>query len=119
MSRHFAGATVPTTGEAARPAPPRTPDDRYLVVRGRLWRSSNPALDPARRAELVSDLMAARRAVRDAKGEADRLAEARHRVDAAKHALGERGPPWWNDGTPDYDRRLVRNTPYAAWYDAL
>jgi hypothetical protein len=20
---------------------------------------------------------------------------------------------------PDYNRRLVRNTPYAAWYDAL
>jgi len=40
-------------------------------------------------------------------------------VDAAKHALGERGPVWWTDGAPDFNRRLVANTPYAAWYAAL
>jgi hypothetical protein len=33
------------------------------VVRGRLWRTSNPALDLAERKQLVRDLMAARRAV--------------------------------------------------------
>ena len=43
---------------------PQTPDGRYFVVRGRLWRTSNPALDPAERERLVHDLMAARRAVR-------------------------------------------------------
>jgi hypothetical protein len=37
-------------------------------------------------------------------------------VDVAKHALGERGPAWWTDGAPDYNRRLVKNTPYATWY---
>jgi hypothetical protein len=37
-------------------------------------------------------------------------------VDAAKHALGERGAVWWTDGAPDYNRHLVKNTPYAAWF---
>ena len=36
---------------------PTTPDGRYFVVRGRLWRTSNPSLDPARRQELVDELM--------------------------------------------------------------
>jgi hypothetical protein len=69
---------------------PRTPDGRYFVVRGRLWRASNPALDPAEREQLVRDLMAARRAVRGSKGDPVALATARDRVDAAKRALGER-----------------------------
>ena len=60
--------------------------------------------------------MAARRAVRDAKGEDAAVAAARARVDAAKRALGERGPVWWEDGAPDYNRRMVANTPYAPWY---
>ncbi len=38
---------------------PVTPDGRYFVIRGRLWRMSNPQLDPARREELVVQLMAA------------------------------------------------------------
>ena len=98
---------------------PRTPDGRYFVVRGRLWRLSNPALDAHRRHELVRELMAARRAVRDA-GEDGRLrVEARARVDAAKRTLGDRGLPWWNDGAPDYNRKLVKNTPYAAWFSEI
>ncbi len=40
----------------------------------------------------------------------------RKAVDRAKTALGERGRVWWNDGTPDYNRKNVRNTPYASWY---
>jgi hypothetical protein len=39
-------------------------------------------------------------------------------VQAAKEGLGERGPVWWDDGAPDYNRRMARNTPYAAWYAA-
>ncbi|BCH62424.1 hypothetical protein RvVAR0630_pl05660 (plasmid) [Agrobacterium vitis] len=50
---------------------PDTPDGRYFVVSGRLWRKSNPALDEATRNRLVKDLMSARRAVRDAKGDPD------------------------------------------------
>jgi len=98
---------------------PHTPDGRYFVVRGRLWRLSNPGLDPQKREMLVHELMAARRAVRSARGNAEALAEARAQVDAAKLALGERGPMWWTDGAPDYNRRLVKRTPYAEWYSSL
>jgi hypothetical protein len=31
-----------------------------------------------------------------------------------KVALGERGPVSSEDGEPDFNRRLVRNTPYSA-----
>ena len=101
--------------------PPVTPDGRYFVVRGRLWRCSNPALAADERERLVKELMAARHA----KGVAMRADDAagreaaRRRVDAAKIALGERGPVWWNDGAPDYNRRMARNTPYAAWFNTM
>lgn len=100
---------------------PATPDGRYFVVRGRLWRLSNPALPADERQRLVDDLMAARRQVGIAKKAGDIAAEraARAAVDAAKHGLGERGPVWWTDGAPDYNRRLVKNTPYADWYAKL
>ncbi len=98
------------------PPHPVTPDGRYFVVRGRLWRCSNPALDPDERAALTRELMAARRAKRGADPAAREAA--RQRVDAAKHALGERGAPWWADGAPDYNRHMARNTPYASWYAA-
>lgn len=98
---------------------PVTPDGRYFVVRGRLWRMANPALGEARHMELVAELMAARRAVGVALRSADAEAQtaARARVDAAKHALGERGAPWWEDGAPDLNRHMARNTLYAEWYD--
>ena len=98
---------------------PHTPDGRYFVVRGRLWRLSNPGLDPKVRDAHVRELMAARRAIRDAKDDAEALAKARAQVDAAKCKLGERGPVWWTDGAPDYNRRLVRYTPYAEWFRSL
>jgi hypothetical protein len=44
-----------------------TPDGRYFVVRGRLWRMANPNIGEAERAHLVENLMMARRAVREAK----------------------------------------------------
>ncbi len=100
---------------------PTTPDGRYFVVRGRLWRCSNPALDPAERQRLVVELMAARAEVGRALKAADEPAEkaACARVHAAKLALGERGPVWWDDGAPDYNRHLVKNTPYAEWLGAV
>lgn len=99
-------------------APPVTPDGRYLVVRGRLWRRSNPSLAPDVRERLVAELMDARRAVKGASraGDEAALRAARARVHAAKVSLGERGPVWWDDGAPDMNRRLVANTPYADWY---
>ena len=75
---------------------PVTPDGRYFVVRGRLWRLANPNLSPEARSALVSELMTARRAVRSAKLAGDQAAEAagHHAVDVAKRKLGERGPVW-------------------------
>ena len=77
--------------------PERTPDGRYIVVNGRRWRASDPGLSEARRAELVKNLMAARRAVGVAvrAGDVDGERAARDRVHQAKVALGERGEPWW------------------------
>jgi hypothetical protein len=103
------------------PAHPVTPDGRYFVVRGRLWRCSDPSLDPETRARLTRELMHARaaagRALRAHDPQAER--QARRAVDAAKVALGERGRVWWRDGAPDYNRRMARNTPYRAWFEAL
>ena len=100
---------------------PVTPDGRYFVVRGRLWRMSNPGLPEDRRQDLVRGLMAARRAVRVALKGSDPavLAAARAEVDTAKNALGERGPVWWTDGAPDLNRKKVAATPYSGWYADL
>ena len=100
---------------------PRTPDGRYFVVKGQLWRCSDPALSEEERERLVHALMEARRAVRAAKssGDAEQLRSARANVDAAKVTLGERGPVWWTDGSPDYNRRKAIKTPYADWYRSL
>jgi hypothetical protein len=95
---------------------PHTPDGRYFVVRGRLWRLSNPDLEPEERERLVHELMSARRAVRSVKDDPEALTRVRARVDAAKRALGERGPVWWSDGAPDYNQKPVSDTPYAEWF---
>lgn len=97
---------------------PVTPDGRYFVVRGRLWRCSDPALPPERREALVRDLMGARRRVGAAKRAGDAEAERTARADVhqAKLALGERGPAWWDDGAPDWNRRIAPGSPYAAWW---
>jgi len=101
--------------------PITTPDGRYIVVRGRLWRAANPNLSEEFRSDLVSALMDARRKVKAANRAHDhqRLANARHAVNAAKIGLGERGPAWWTDGARDFNRHLVKNTPYAAWYSGI
>ena len=62
-----------------------TPDRRYFVVRGRLWRLSNPFLDPDAHERLVRDLMNARRAIAQSTTRQERIS-ARLRVDAAKRA---------------------------------
>lgn len=93
-----------------------TPEGRYLIVRGRLWRASNPHLSADQKESLVSQLMDARRQVKTALAAAI-LAAARQAVHSAKIALGERGPVWWTDCTQDFNRCLVKNSPYAAWYE--
>lgn len=97
---------------------PTTPDGRYFVVRGRLWRKANPDLPQDKRDALVRQLMDARRALRGRRSESERRA-AREQVEQAKRALGERGPVWWTDGAPDFNRRMARNTPYRDWFAAL
>lgn len=109
------------SGDVPADVNPTTPDGRYFVVRGRLWRCSNPALPEDARQTLVKELMSARREVGVAlrADDAAALKTARARVHAAKVALGERGPVWWSDGAPDYNRRMARTTPYADWYAAI
>ncbi|QWZ07299.1 hypothetical protein KRR39_17785 [Nocardioides panacis] len=82
--------------------PERTADGRYLVIGGRRWRASDPAVPEQRRAELTRVLMAWRREVRRTKGTEDEPA-ARAGVQASKVALGERGTPWWEQS--DDERR--------------
>ncbi|MES3100536.1 hypothetical protein [Sphingomonas faeni] len=81
----------------------------------------NPHLTAEARETLVTQLMDARRAVAAARRSNDANAEdvAHEAVGMAKVALGERGPVWWEDGSPDYNRRMAPNTPYAEWYAAL
>ena len=96
-----------------------TPDGRYLIARGRLWRATNPSLPPATRDAFVQQLMQARRNVKEAmrRNDPESLRQARDAVQSAKVSLGERGAVWWTDGAKDYNRHLVKNSPYAAWYE--
>jgi hypothetical protein len=116
--------------ERARRAPrvssidrfPVTPDERYFVAQGKLWRRADPTLPEEKRKGLVKELMAARRAVAAAKKRGADVKEekaAHAAVDAAKRALGERGPVWWTDGAADFNRQMAKNTPYAEWFAAL
>lgn len=119
-SRIAMGDAAIGASKARRPPPLLTPDGRYLVVRGRLWRASDPSLAPAERGSLVAALMTARRAIGIARRAGDRKAEdaAHHAVDEAKVALGERGPIWGDDGAPDLNRRMARDTHHAGWFAA-
>lgn len=78
--------------------PERTPDGHHVIIDGRRWRATDPSIPEARRKALVGELMSARSAVGHAKRRGDAQAEraARDRVHAAKVALGERGPAWWD-----------------------
>lgn len=78
--------------------PERTPDGRYIVVRGRRWRATDPTIPDDVRSALQQHLGKARAEVGAGRrtGDDDRVAAARARVSAAKHGLGERGTPWWD-----------------------
>jgi hypothetical protein len=94
-------------------------NDSNSISRRRLWRSTNPAIPEAERQRLVGQLMGARRAVKNARSGQGDMQLARAEVDAAKVALGERGPAWWEDSAPDFNRNLAKNTPYMEWADGL
>lgn len=82
-----------------------TDDGHFIVINGRRWRATDPAIPEDRRAELTRILMAWRREVHRAKG-TDGEKAARAGVHAAKVALGERGsPPWWEQTDAQRRRR--------------
>lgn len=95
---------------ACTPAVPSTEGDRHIVVDGRRWRATDPAIPAPLRTELVGELMAARRAVRAARGDEVAVAAARRRVHDAKVALGERGAPWWEPAPAEKHRERVAAT---------
>ena len=88
-------------------------DDHHLLIDGRRWRRTDPAIPEKLRAELVAELMDARRAVGAALPSKDTAAEAvaRTRVGDAKVALGERGEPWWEERTTE---GMAQRVPAAA-----
>lgn len=84
----------------------RTADGRYVVLKGRRWRATDPEIPADVAARLRKALMAARSDVAAAlrAGDASAEAGARRRVHMAKVALGERGTPWWEQ-TPQQRRQ--------------
>lgn len=83
---------------------------RYLVVDGRRWRRQDPSLPEDVAARLRSHLGRGRSAVGRLKRTGEDPAPARRRVGLAKHGLGERGTPWWEQSEPERTRR---------WQEAL
>lgn len=77
--------------------------EHYVVISGRRWRATDPAIPEDAAAVLRRALMAARRDVGAALRAGEDPAPARARVQAAKVALGERGTPWWEQ-SPDERR---------------
>ena len=90
--------------------PEKTADGRYIVIDGRRWRATDPAISEQRREELTRTLMAWRREVRRTKG-TDAEAAARAGVHAAKVALGERGTPWWEQTDAERETRWSAPVP--------
>ena len=92
-----------------------TPDGRYVVIDGRRWRATDPAIPEDVAAELRKVLMSARRDVGAALRAKDAGAEqaARARVQAAKTALGERGTPWWEQQDDERRARWEAGLPPA------
>ncbi|MET0698450.1 MAG: hypothetical protein ABWY93_02190 [Mycobacterium sp.] len=91
--------------------PPKTEDGHHVLIGGRRWRATDPAIPEQRRAELTGVLMAWRREVRRTKG-TDEERAARAGVQAAKVALGERGtPPWWEQTAAQRQARWQADVP--------
>ena len=96
-----------------------TPDGRYIVIQGRLWRAPNPSLPAEAKVSYMRELLNGRRALKAAKTAGDEAAIAAARASWSRDAqvgLGERGTVWWKDGAPDLNRTLAKNSPYADWF---
>ena len=95
--------------------PELDPDGRHLVIDGRRWRATDPAIPDHRRDQLQRVLMAWRREVRRTKG-TDEEGAARAGVQAAKVALGERGTPWWEQSEEERRARWSADVPVPESY---
>ncbi|NYG55996.1 biopolymer transporter Tol [Nocardioides perillae] len=95
-----------------------TDDGHWLVVDGRRWRRQDPAIPEEEAARLRSHLGRGRSATGAARraGDAEAEAAARQRTGLAKHGLGERGTPWWEQSDAERRRRW---TEALARLDAL
>ena len=107
---HRMGSQTPAYAGPVSEPPERTPDGRYLIIDGRRWRATDPAIPEERRAELTRALMAWRREVRRTKGTTEESAS-RAGVQAAKVALGERGTPWWEQNDDEREARWSAEVP--------
>lgn len=91
--------------------PPLTDDGHHVVIGGRRWRATDPAIPEPRRQELTTILMAWRREVKRTRG-TDEESTTRAGVQAAKVALGERGsPPWWEQDDAERRARWSADVP--------
>jgi hypothetical protein len=81
-----------------------TDDEKWLVVDGRRWRRTDPAIPVDALARLKSHLGRGRAGVRTARDEAE-LEATRHRTQLAKVGLGERGTPWWEQSAAERRER--------------
>lgn len=100
--------------------PPVTSDDgRYIIVGGRRWRATDPALPEDVAAVLRKALMAARRDVGTRKRAGQDPAPARARVQAAKVALGERGTAWWEQSPDERRERWEQGLRFFSGDDRL
>lgn len=94
-----------TTGrQGGGEGPERTADGRYIVVRGRRWRATDPELPEEIARSLRSELGRARSAIGRAEDPEDVRAW-RDRVQLAKEGLGERGRAWWEMTVTDRAER--------------
>lgn len=100
-------AERPGDDAAGRGGPVRTDDGRYIVVRGRRWRASDPCLDESVATALRSHLGRARSALRAAR-DPDVVGAWRARVQLAKEGLGERGTAWWELSEADRTARAAQ-----------
>jgi uncharacterized protein len=82
-----------------------TEDGHHVVINGRRWRATDPAIPEDVGAELRKALMAARREVGRLLKAGEDPAPARARVQLAKVALGERGTPWWEQTAEQRQQR--------------
>ena len=84
------------------------------------WEETIHGQDEEQKRTHIKELMKARRAVRTAQqhGDDDALRQARDAVQAAKEALGERGPVWWDDNAPDEGGFAPHNSSYAKWWES-